>query len=288
MTSAALLLVLVALTTTTTTNAFEHEPIRTETEKKKQNSVDSNDASDVVSANSVKIEVGESVASAPSNSQTHESNREQSQSSQPQRATTNRVESTVLEHSVDSGKTFRTLATLKSANDVAWSSSDAFDIATLRAAANRSELYVVRLAGRQVNGAGVRICEWWHDVRRATVTVHVDGASGVAYHVDAHVARAGTDVPLSCADAALLPAASAARQPAVRVDFGRTERAPKVAEFRRAVAKQRAESQDNRPWYIKYWYYIVPAVVLFLISSATGGGGAAAAGEQQQQQSSHQ
>jgi hypothetical protein len=103
----------------------------------------------------------------------------------------NRLDETILEHSADSGKTFRTLATLKSAHDVAWSSSDAFDIATLRAAANRSEFYVVRLAGRPVNGAGVRICEWWHDVRRAVVTVHADGASGAAYHVDAHVSRTG-------------------------------------------------------------------------------------------------
>ena len=262
--------------------AFEHQPTANTNTKKKTN--DENIV-DVVGENVVVIDGGANdEAATRRQAETSNQNQQQNTNTKAREASpkaANRLDETILEHSCDSGKTFRTLATLKTAHDVAWSSSDAIDIATLRAAANRSELYVVRLAGRPVNGAGVRICEWWHDVRRAVLTVHADGASGAAFHVDAHVARPVTEVPLSCADAALLPAASAARQPAVRVDFGRAERAPKVAEFRRAVAKQRAEAQDNRPWYIKYWYYIVPAVVLFLISSATGGGAAASAGGEQ-------
>lgn len=186
-----------------------------------------------------------------------------------------------LEHSVDGGASFRVLASVKSATDIAWNSAKnnnneeatSFDIATLRRAANAS--YVVRLQARpEARSSGVRVCEWWHDVRKSVVTVHVDAASGAAYHVDVHVPRGASDAsPLSCADAALLPAASALRQPAVRLDYGRVERPPRVTEFRRAVAKQRAQADDQRPWYIKYWYYIVPAVVIFLISSMTSSGG---------------
>lgn len=183
-------------------------------------------------------------------------------------------EPVTLEHSVDGGATFRVLASVKSGNDIAWASASEqlFDIASLRRAAAANGSYVVRLQARpSAHSGGVRVCEWWHDVRKSVVTVHVDAASGAAYHVDAHVPR--TDTPLSCADAALLPAASALRQPALRLDYGRVERPPRLTEFRRAVAKQRAQADDGRPWYIKYWYYIVPAVVIFFISSMTSGGG---------------
>jgi hypothetical protein len=181
-------------------------------------------------------------------------------------------EPVLLEHSVDGGASFRALGTLRKGDAIAWATETLFDIATLRNASRAAgRAYAVRIQARpEARGAAVALCEWWHDVRKSVVTVHVDAASGIAYHVDLHTPS--TDVPLSCADAALLPAASALRHPTVRVDFGRVERPPRVAEFRRLVAKQRAQSDDQRPWYIKYWYYIVPAVVVFFITSMTGGG----------------
>ena len=89
-------------------------------------------------------------------------------------------EPVLLEHSVDGGASFRVLGTLRKGDAVAWATETLFDIATLRNATRAAgRAYVVRIQARpEARGAAVALCEWWHDVRKSIVTVHVDAASG--------------------------------------------------------------------------------------------------------------